>query len=763
MNEQIRLHPRFDTTYVSQNRTVMATDRTGLIPGRTDHGLYVHQTRLLSRYRYLINGHPPEPVVASNVSQHTWQGYYICFPPQLARPGIDLGSGHVRDFAQETLELRVSRTVGDGMHEDLHLVNWTQHRTRFRLEIEFEADFADHAEVMQRRRLQRGRTTRRWTRVGEGVYELVIDYRADHAFDHQGERGRAAIHRGVVLRVERPVVEPVLRGNRIGFDLSLDSHETCLLLIRVIPIIDGERVPDISEERFERRRQIFQSESTRIRGRSADADLTPLMERTVAQARADLAALRIHDMDHGDRAWTMAAGLPVYVALFGRDTQATAWQAGMLGPEMLQGTMLELARWQGRETNDWRDEQPGRMLHEAHTGPLAALNFTPRARYYGSVNTSTFYPLAVAELWHWTGDKEMIGPLIQPALDAIAWTDRYLDLDGDGFFEYQSRSSMGVKHQAWKDSGDAVVYEDGSQVDPPIATCEEQGFVYVAWLHFAEVLLRLGRKDEAQHLFRRAEELRARFNEAFWMPERGFYAFGLDARKRQITSIVSNPGHCLAAGIVDRDRAERVADRLLAQDLFSGWGVRTLSSDHPAYNPFSYHRGSVWPVEQGTFALGFMRYGLHDHMHRLARAFFDSAALFELNRLPEVYSGHPRDLDHPFPALYPRANWPQAWSASAVFVVLQSLLGLYPYAPMATLFVDPHLPPWLPEITVEGLRVGAAAASLRFFRRPDGSSDYRVLNTRGRLHVLRQPSPWSVSATTGERVRDLFESLLPGR
>jgi glycogen debranching enzyme len=459
----------------------------------------------------------------------------------------------------------------------------------------------------------------------------------------------------------------------------------------------------------------------------------------------------------------MAAGLPVYVALFGRDTQATAWQAGMLGPEMLQGTMLELARWQGRETNDWRDEQPGRMLHEAHTGPLAALNFTPRARYYGSVNTSTFYPLAVAELWHWTGDKDLIAPLIQPALDAIAWCDRYCDLDGDGFFEYQSRSSMGVKHQAWKDSGDAVVYKDGSQVDPPIATCEEQGFVYVAWLHFAEVLLRLGRKDEAQHLFRRAEELRARFNEAFWMPERGFYAFGLDARKRQITSIVSNPGHCLAAGIVDRDRAERVADRLLAQDLFSGWGVRTLSSDHPAYNPFSYHRGSVWPVEQGTFALGFMRYGLHDHMHRLARAFFDSAALFELNRLPEVYSGHPRDLDHPFPALYPRANWPQAWSASAVFVVLQSLLGLYPYAPMATLFVDPHLPPWLPEITVEGLRVGAAAASLRFFRRPDGSSDYRVLNTRGRLHVLRQPSPWSVSATTGERVRDLFESLLPGR
>ncbi|MGH2436457.1 MAG: amylo-alpha-1,6-glucosidase [bacterium] len=763
MNTQIRLNPRFDTTYVSRDRTVLATDRTGVIPGGSDYGLYVYQTRLLSRYRYLVNGAPPDPVVGSNVSQHTWQGYYICVPPRIARPGPDTGSGRVRDIAQETLELRVSRTVGPGLQDDLVLTNWTQHRTNFRFEVELESDFADQDEVLQRRRLQRGRRTRRWSRVSDGVWELVIDYRAHHDFSHQEERGRAAIHRGVVLRVEHTASGPVVRGNRVGFDLSLDPHASVLLRIVVIPIIDGARLSDSFERPFEQSRQIFLSESTRFHGPSPDGDLTALVQRTMEQARSDLIALRLYDLDHGERAWTMAAGVPVYVALFGRDTQATAWQAGVLGPEMLRGTLLEMPRWQGRETNDWRDEQPGRMLHEAHTGPLAALNFTPRARYYGSANTSTFYPLAVAELWHWTGDKEMIGPMIQPALDAIAWTERHLDLDGDGFFEYHSRSSMGVKHQAWKDSGDAVVYEDGSQVDPPIATCEEQGFVYVAWLHFAEVLLRFGRKEEAQELFRKAEELRGRFNEAFWMPDRGFYAFGLDSRKRQITSIVSNPGHCLGAGIVDRDRAERVADRLLAEDLFSGWGVRTLSSAHPAYNPFSYHRGSVWPVEQGTFALGFMRYGLHDHMHRLARAFFDSASLFELSRLPEVYSGHPRDLDHPFPALYPRANWPQAWSASAVFVVLQSLLGLYPYAPMATLFVDPHLPAWLPELTVEGLRVGAATVSLRFFRRPDGSSDYRVLSTRGRLHVLRQPSPWSVSATTGERVRDLLESLLPGR
>jgi glycogen debranching enzyme len=206
-----------------------------------------------------------------------------------------------------------------------------------------------------------------------------------------------------------------------------------------------------------------------------------------------------------------------------------------------------------------------------------------------------------------------------------------------------------------------------------------------------------------------------------------------------------------------------VADRLLPADMFSGWGVRTLSSSHPAYNPYSYHRGSIWPVEQATFALGFMRYGLHDHVQRIARAFFEAASLFELHRLPEVFSGHPRDERHPFPALYPRANWPQAWSASAAFLMVQALLGIYPYAPLATLFVDPHLPVWLPEVTVEGLRVGGATATLRFFRRADGRSDYRVVAVEGRLHVLRQPSPWSITATRGERFRDFVESLLPGR
>jgi glycogen debranching enzyme len=241
----------------------------------------------------------------------------------------------------------------------------------------------------------------------------------------------------------------------------------------------------------------------------------------------------------------------------------------------------------------------------------------------------------------------------------------------------------------------------------------------------------------------------------------------LDADRRPIRTIASNPGHCLAAGIADAALVERAADRMFQDDLWSGWGVRTLSSRNPAFNPYSYHRGSVWPVEHGSFALGFLRYGLHNRLETVCRGMFEAARLFDHRRLPEVFSGHARDAAHPFPAIYPQANSPQAWSASAALSLVQALLGIYPYAPLKMLLVDPHLPEWLPEITVRNLRVGGATADLRFFRDGrdgrDGRSDWEILDQRGTLHILRQPSPWSLTASFAERLRDALSSLLPGK
>jgi glycogen debranching enzyme len=480
------------------------------------------------------------------------------------------------------------------------------------------------------------------------------------------------------------------------------------------------------------------------------------------QAKRDLAALRLDDLRHGD-AWTMAAGLPVYLALFGRDTLTTAWQAAITGPEMMRGTLAELPRWQGLEVNDWRDEQPGRMVHEAQTGPLAMLNYTPRARYYGAATTSAFYPVALSEAWHWTGDKDLIRNLFEPTRLALQWLNEYGDSDHDGFYDYHCRSIQGNANQGWKDSGDAMVHEDGSQATPPIATCEEQAFAYAAKLQMSEMCWWLDEKEEARRLYREAEDLKKRFHEVFWMDDVGFYAMALDSEGRKIRSIASNPGHCLATGIADSGVARRIADRLLADDMFSGWGIRTLSSKHPAYNPYSYHRGSIWPVEQGTFALGMMRYGLHEHMHRVCRAQFEAASLFDYYRLPELFAGHQRDADHPFPAMYPNANWPQAWSSSQIFTLLQAMLGLYPYAPLHLLIVDPLLPEWLPEIVLQGLRVGGANIDIRFYRTDSGDSSYEVLRKDGHLHVVRQPSPWSLTAHFAERLVDLLTSMLPGK
>ncbi|RUL87948.1 amylo-alpha-1,6-glucosidase [Tautonia sociabilis] len=765
----IRLRPRDDVVYISQNRSVLATGRDGFVDGGPERGLFVHQTRLLSRYRYLVDGQPPQPQALSNVEQHSWLGYYITRPPDPC--GGDqcntLGPGD--PTARGTVELRISRVLGDGLHEDVDLTNFGQRSVAFTLQLDLDADFADKDETAGRRQ-QDGRISRTWRRVGEGVWELNLDYREEHSYDHQGNAGVARIHRGVRIHIERADSAPAYERGQIRFPIELAPHGIWHSCINVVPIIEGRVLPVLypcralagTHNDYDRCRQRFLRESTAFAAPTSRT-LSHVVIGTLEQARRDLAALRLHDLDQGERAWTVAAGLPGYLGLFGRDTLTAAWQAALIGPELMRGTLAELSRWQGSEVNDWRDEQPGKMLHQADTGPLASLGFNPLARYYGSITTSGFYPVVVSELWHWTGDKELIRPLIGPALKGLRWLDEYGDLDGYGFYEYLTRSEQGLKHQAWKDSGDAIVHEDGSAAQPPIATCEEQGFVYLAKLHQSEVLWWLDEKAQARRLYAEAEELKKRFHDAFWMEEEGFLALGLDAHKRQISSIGSNAGHCLATAVVDQQAARRIADRLLEDDLFSGWGVRTLSSRHPAYDPFSYHRGSVWPVEQGTFAIAFQRYGLHGHLQRLCHALFEAAAIFDAFRLPEVFSGHQRDADHPFPAHYPGANAPQAWSASAVFCLLQALLGLYPYAPLDVLLIDPHLPEWLPEITLQKLRVGSGATTIRFYRRQDGSSGYEVLEKWGTLHVVRQPSPRSLTATFAERLSDALSSLLPGR
>ena len=376
----VRLRPRDGTLYVSHGRTVLATGRDGFVVPEPEHGLFVHETRFLSRYRWLIDGTPPVPVALSNVAQRSWLGYYIALPPGREPGERDRGSGQLAEISQQTLELRLSRYVGEGMHEDVDLTNFAQAPASFRLMLEVDADFADQAETSGERE-QRGETSRRWEQNGVG--QLVLDYRAAH--------GSARIERALVLRVAHAGSIPEWEDGRLGFAVELAPGGTWHACVELVPHVEGQAMQPLYgcrsfggiQNRYDARDDLFLRTATGFEGRERGT-LTSVVVGALERAKRDLAALRLYDLDHGERAWTMAAGLPLYVALFGRDTLTAAWMAGLAAPDMMRGTLPELARWQGHRIDDWRDEQPGRMLHEAHTGPLAALELNPRARYYGS-------------------------------------------------------------------------------------------------------------------------------------------------------------------------------------------------------------------------------------------------------------------------------------------------------------------------------------------------------------------------------------------
>jgi glycogen debranching enzyme len=725
----IVLRPLRTAGVISRGRSVFACDSTGFVDGGGETGLWVSETRLLSRQCWLVDRVVPTLITASNVQQHVALAYFITVPP----------GQHGGDSAQQTLELRLTRTVGEGLCEDVALQNHTQQETSFTLALEIDADFADWGEAAGGERYPR--------RLGRQVSDdtahrgLSFECRAEYTRNERDEAITRSIHRRVLVAVERSDSPPEWSERGVSFRVVLAPHATFAARVTYVAEIDEERLPLARREapakldQWERRADVLVRTSTSLSCGGGER-LREIAASAFERARRDLYALHLYDLD-ADHGVTLAAGVPGYLDLFGRDALITGFQSMLLDPKILSGALDALGRHVGTTLDDFRDEQPDKLPHELHDGPCASLGITPHGLYYGGVSASLEYPAFVASLWHWTGDEALVRRLVPTAHRALRWAAKYGDLDGDGFLEYDRLSSRGAKNQGWKDSGDAIVHTDGSQVLDPLGTSEMQATLYASLASFSQLLADLGDAEGARRLGQKARELRERFEATFWMEDEGFYAMGMDRDKRCIRSIASNGGHALTTGIAHAARAERVAQRLFADDLFSGWGVRTLSAKHPAYDPWSYHRGSVWPAENAFFVYGMARYGLHQQMHALARAQFEAAALFELHRLPEVFAGHGRDAEHPFPGIYPRANSPQSWSASAVVLLVRAMLGIAPYAPLDTLLVDPHLPDWLPDVTLHGMRVGGSTVTLRFTRTATGETDFHVVEALGPLRVVR--------------------------
>jgi len=696
---------RPDLLYVASGWNVLVTDVHGRIAGVDPQGFFAENTRVLSRERILVDGREPTAFSTANVGAHAQLSY------------AEIGDREV--LPPRARYLAVERFVGEGLRTRLTVLSYAAEPASLTIGLEVAADFADSDEAEHGQRQQHGEVAIRWD---DARQELWIDYR------------HPTLSRAVAIAVQG--AGPARwDGRLIVIDLSVPARGSSTVDVVVEPIVDGVRrsapparyaEPDDAAGRARRR---LRAEMTRLRSTNLG------VAATWRTAVADLTSLPLGEPP-GPTA--PMAGLPIYQQIFGRDTLTISWQALLAGPTMLRDSLMLNAEHIGRHIDDWRDEEPGKLLHQARRGPLSALGIDPFTAYYGDWATPPDFLVFLGQYLLWTGDLATVRRLVPVARLAASWLERYADLDGDGFLEYHCRSRAGVKNQGWKDSDTAIVDEHGQIAPEPVAPSELQAYHYAALRHGALAFAATGDRAYAAELVARAARLRRRFHAAYWMPDQDCYALALDGRKRQVRSVNSNDGHLLAAGIVPPRVARAVARRLFAPDMFSGWGIRTLSADHPAYNPFSYHRGSVWPVEAGTIAIGLARYGCWPQVHRLAEATFAAAALFEGYRLPEVISGLPRDGRHPHPGAYPNACSPQGWSASAIVAVVQAMLGLRPVAPLRTIVVDPHLPAWLPDLTLEGVQVGRAVVDLDVRRRRDGRT---VLQARGdRITVLRQPT-----------------------
>jgi glycogen debranching enzyme len=706
-----------------------------------DHGLFYRDTRLLSHHHLTLGGEKPQLVSAARPESDRWIGVF-----RIGRPG---GKPEGPLLPQDALEIVIRRSLGPALVETISVRNHSAAACQTNLRISLDADFADLLEL-KGGRSQQG-TISRDTETEGG---LTLRYRVT-ANGHSDERGlRVTAESGVPARFDH---------EGVSFDLDLGPVGTCEATLRYAVLDDGTWLDRSG------------SENGRSRQRDAWRDRRPAihcadgLRRPFERASDDLFDLRnwelerqLLDETRGAR-WVVNAGVPMFTGLFGRDVITAGWQSAMLGTRALAGALAAVATTQASADDPWRDAEPGKLIHELRSGPMAALGLTPRDAYYGSQTTPALFVLALSELWHWTGDEGVLRQHLDVARRAMEWARGFGDLDGDGFLEYQQRSPMGLRNQGWKDSNEAIRHADGTIADGPIATVEEQAFYALALERMAEILVALGEDVEADRYLARAGQLRSRWHETYWMDDERFYALALDGRKEPVRSIASNPGHALGAGIVPPEYANSVADRLMAPDLFTGWGIRTLSDRHPSYNPFAYHLGSVWPVEQATFALGFKRYGFDRHLDRLADAVFQAALASPDGRLPEAIAGQPRTAI-PTPVPYPTANVPQAWSASALVQLVQIMLGLYPFAPLRTLaIVRPRLPAWLPELTVQGLRVGRAVVDLRFRRRADGSAGWQVARRRGSLIVIGSGPPNSNSLTWQEQAKRAALGRAPGR
>ncbi|HEX3393321.1 MAG TPA: glycogen debranching N-terminal domain-containing protein [Acidimicrobiales bacterium] len=644
--------------------------RNGDIGPGLAHGLFFRDTRLLSNWELRVNDAGGEALAVDSTTPFSATYVLRAQPP----PGR----------ADSTLLVFRHRYVGRGMREDVVIYNYAEEPAYCSVELEVGADFANLFRVKEGRPGVEGDVT-----VETAPSELLFQYR------------KGQVRRGVRITSSEPATTA---GHQASWEVIVPARGNWSTCLQVGPVVDGEDIEPryLCGQPVEGATPQRRLEQWRRDVPAVDTDYEELRA-VVVRSSEDLGALRIFDPDYPERT-VVAAGAPWFMTLFGRDSLLTSMMALIVDPELALGVLQTLARFQGTEVDARNDEEPGRILHEMRFGDAPGLSLGGGQVNYGTADATPLFVMLLGELRRWGLAREVVDSLLPAADKALAWITDYGDRDGDGYVEYQRSSDRGIANQGWKDSWDAIRFADGRLARTPIALCEVQGYVYAAYLarsYFAE---EEGDTATATHYRTKASDLKVAFNRDFWIDELGWYAMGLDSDKRQIDALASNMGHCLWTGIIEEEKAPLVATQLLAPEMFSGWGVRTLADSMTGYNPVSYHNGSIWPHDNAIIAAGLMRYGFVDEAHRVIMAMLD-AAEGQGHRLPELFGGLSRQ-EVRFPVSYPSSCSPQAWSAATPLLFLRTLLRLDPWMPHGKLWLDPVLPERIGRLRVDRIPLG---------------------------------------------------------
>ncbi|MDQ0338991.1 glycogen debranching enzyme [Caldalkalibacillus uzonensis] len=696
-----------DYRVLKENDLFILTDKDGNIPNkdRTEKGLYYQDTRFLSMYQLELEG--IDLILLSSRSEQNYLG-------TVRLTNAETRSGNEIVLWRESLGVHRKRFIYNGVfYEKITFENYNNFPLTVRPKLRFGADYNHMFAV------------RGYLEGRRGVLQAPAVTNDGLILGYEGSDG---ISRQTVIQVE-PSPKSASEQGTLSLEVHVRPESTASVNVVICPVI-ANQVPE--RVTFEQALDALEASYGEWRQASTKAfSDSELFNKVYERSLLDMRAL-LTDLGEGR---FPVAGIPWYAVPFGRDSLIAAIQLLSVNPDIAKGTLKTLAKYQGREVNAWRDEQPGKILHELRFGEPANNHDIPHTPYYGTIDATPLFLVLAAEYYRWTGDIELMRELLSHLKAGISWINQYGDRDQDGFVEYCQESGKGIANQGWKDSADSIVHKNGELARAPIALAEVQGYVYDAKTKLADVMNDLEEHELAAQLRQEAAALKQAFAERFWLEEEQFVTVALDGDKNKVESVTSNPGHCLWSCLLTKEQEEKVVKRLLAPDMFSGYGIRTMSTTSTRYNPMSYHDGSIWPHDNSLIMLGMKQLGYAREAMEVVEALLEAASHFEYHRLPELFCGYDRE-EEPYPVDYPVACSPQAWAAGTVFVMLQTMLGIQPDVPRGLVRFSPSLPPSINRLKVTDISVGQGTLDVLLLKDEEGEVTVKMLKNETGLQVM---------------------------